>query len=48
MKVATLYRLSVRLKQPSVGRRGHLGLFIVAEKSVPGFKGQAADSLVWV
>ena len=46
VKVATLHRLSVWLKQPSVGRRGHLGLFIAGEKSVPGFKGQAADSLV--
>ena len=27
-------------------KRGHLGLFIAGEKSVPGFKGQAADSLV--
>ena len=24
--------------------RGHLGLFIAGEKSVPGFKGQTADS----
>ena len=38
MKVATLHRLSVWLQQPSAGGRGHLGLFIAGEKSVPASK----------